>query len=140
MKETPPVSIVSSLRFALVLGAFALSSGCIFSTPQSNSPGSVAVDWTINGSIDPNYCTLSSAASLRLTLYDARGASAGSYDSACTNFSMVVDLPPGTYSADALFVDSAGNARTTTANLAPFTVYRNRVTTIPADFPTNSFF
>ena len=134
------MSIVSSLRFALALGALTLSSGCIVNTTPDNSPGSVAVDWTINGSIDPNYCTLSSAASLRLTIYDARGSSAGSYDSACTNFSTVVDLPPGTYSADALFVDSAGKARTTTANLAPFTVYRNRVTTIPADFPTNSFF
>ena len=94
------MSIVSSLRFALALGAITLSSGCIFSTPQNDSPGSVAVDWTINGSIDPNYCTLSSAASLRLTIYDARGSSTGSYDAACTNFSIPVrwtSRPPLTW-------------------------------------------
>jgi hypothetical protein len=134
------VSIVQSLRVGFVLGMLAASSGCIVNTTPDDSPGSVSIEWTINGSIDPNYCTLSSAALLRVTVYDARGASAGTYDSPCTNFGMVVDLPPGTYSADALFVDAGGKARTTTAKLAPFTLYRNRVTSVPADFPTNSFF
>jgi hypothetical protein len=53
---------------------------------------------------------------------------------------MVVDLAPGTYSADAYFVDSGGKARSTTAKLAPFNIYRNQVTSVPADFPTSSFF
>jgi hypothetical protein len=134
------VSILRTLRFGLVLGAVAVSSGCIVNTTPDNSPGSVELDWTINGGIDPNYCSLSAAASFRATIYDAHGASVGSYDSACTNFAMVVDLQPGTYTADALFVDSGGKARTTTAKLVPFTVDRNRVTTVPTDFPTNSFF
>ena len=134
------MSIARTLRFALVLGAVAVSSGCVVNTTPNNSPGSVAVDWTINGSIDPNYCTLSSAATFRLTIYDSHGASVGSYDSACTNFSVVVDLQPDTYTADALFVDAGGKARTTTATLAPFTIYRNTVTTVPADFPNSSFF
>lgn len=132
--------MAQSLRFALALGALAAASGCIIDTTPSNAPGTVSIEWTINGSIDPNYCTLSSAALLRVTIYDARGGSTGSYESACTNFAMVVDLPPGTYSADALFVDAGGKARTTTAKLAPFTLRRNAVTTVPADFPTNSFF
>lgn len=134
------MSVAQALRVSLVLAALAATSGCLIDTTPNYSPGSASVESTINGSIDPNYCTLSSAATLRVTFYDSRGGSAGSYDSPCTNFGMVVDLDPGTYTADALFVDSSGQARTTTAKLAPFSIYRGSVTTVPVDFPNSSFF
>lgn len=134
------MSVAQALRLSLVLGALAATSGCLVNTTPSYSPGSASIESTINGSVDPNYCTLSSAATLRVTFYDGHGGSAGSYDSPCTNFGMVVDLAPGTYTADALFVDSGGQPRTTTAKLAPFSIYRSSVTTVPVDFPNSSFF
>jgi hypothetical protein len=99
------------------------------------------VDWTIDGTKDPNRCDASGAATLQVSLFAASGAGAGTFVQDCAAFATTIDgLAPDNYSGIARLLDSAGNARTTAVNLVPFDVIGNATVTVALDFPSSSFF
>lgn len=131
------VSLFASTCLALGL------SGCFVSTTNdpvvSDDQGALVVDWTINGSTDPNQCNQSSAATLEIIVVPDSGKSM-TFSQDCDLFGASITLEPGRYSASALLVDSSGKARTTTVDIDPFTIRGNDELHTPIDFPASSFF
>lgn len=133
------VSLFASSCVALAL------SGCVVST--SNDPidtpaagdGTLVIDWTINGTTDPNQCSQSSAATLEIIVVPDVGKSM-TFSQDCELFGASIPLAPGRYSASALLVTSSGDARTTTIDIDPFTIYGDDELHTPIDFPADSFF
>lgn len=127
----------------VVCGVALAASGCIVEPapgPSRSSLGTVQIEWTINGRVDPNLCSQSSAPTLVVDVVDSRGYAVGSYDAACTYFATSIDLYSGTYSARATLLDARGGARTTTVSIAPFRVLGDTTLVVPIDFPSSSFF
>jgi len=121
------------------------STGCVVETSSPPPPATVAesgtfvLDWTIDGSTDPNRCNQSSAATIDIRVY-AGGGLSGEYQQACTSFATSISLAPGTYSADAAFVDGAGTERTTRVPINAFTIRGNDTLDIGVDFPASSYY
>lgn len=121
-------------------------SGCFVSTsnePVDTTPlageGTLVIDWTINGSTDPNQCNQASASKLEIIVVPDVGRSS-TFSQDCDLFGASIPLDPGVYSASALLVDSSGDARTTTVDIDPFTIRGDDELHTPIDFPASSFF
>jgi hypothetical protein len=129
---------VLSLAFAL------LATGCTVQTSSAPPPrgiddGTLALDWSISGSKDPSVCSQSGAAAIDIKVYEAAGGFVGEYQQACSAFATSIQLPAGSYTADAVLIDGAGRPRTTTINVNPFTIHGSDQLDIPVDFPPGSF-
>jgi hypothetical protein len=132
------VSLFASSFLALALG------GCVVSTTADPpvvvaGDGVLVVDWTINGSTDPNQCNQSSATRLEI-IVDPGVGTASTFSQECQAFGTSITLAPGTYSASAVLVDANGSARTTQIDIDPFTIRGDDELHTPIDFPANSFF
>jgi hypothetical protein len=116
-------------------------SGCVVTSnePITTGDGALVVDWTINGSTDPNQCNQSSATMLEIVVVPDIG-SPRTFSQDCEAFGTSIQLEPGSYSASALLVDIDGNARTTTIDIDPFTIRGDDELHTPIDFPASSFF
>ena len=101
--------------------------------------GSLVLDWTIDGSKDPDQCDQGAASALDISVTDANGASAGEFQQSCRAFATTIDLPRGSYTADAVLVDSAGQDRTTPVQIRPFDILGGDELSIPIDFSAGSF-
>lgn len=129
---------------ALSMGAM----GCVVETHSSPAPpadgtvagGTFVLTWSINGSNDPNQCNQSSAAAIDINVYTSSGSSAGTYQQSCSAFSTSISLPPGSYTADAALVDSAGGERTTRVPINGFSIRGNDTLQADIDFPASSFY
>lgn len=119
-------------------------SGCATTDPDvivvTTTAGTLIVDWTIEGRVDPADCQLTGSAVVQIHLVESSGFDAGTYEQDCTVFSTSIVLDPGTYAATALLVDFAGQPRSTVVTLAPFTFFGNDLLRAPIDFPADSFF
>ena len=120
--------------------------GCLVSTSDGPvdvggaSDGTLILDWTIDGSTDPDRCNQSSSETLEIIVVPLNGRQSRSFSQTCDLFATSIDLAPGDYEASALLVDSAGQARTTTLDIDPFRIIGNDELSIPIDFPASSFF
>jgi hypothetical protein len=121
--------------------------GCVIGSssdlPEGTIPvagdGTLIIDWTIDGSTDPNRCNQSSSETLEILVVPADGGRARSFTQACDLFAASIDLAPGDYSASAVLVDAYGKARTTTLAIDPFRILGNDELSTPIDFPASSF-
>ena len=138
-----------NVLLAFVGAALAVSSAGCFVQSSDNSPpppaaveasGTVTIDWALSGSKDPNVCHQSAVDRIRITVNVAGGGSAGTYEQDCGAFATSIPLGAGSYTADAVLVDAAGNPRTTSVPVNPFTIRGNDNLDIPIDFPPDSFF
>jgi hypothetical protein len=102
--------------------------------------GQLTVDWSINGTRDPNQCSQGAAAAIEITVTNSAGLPAGRYQQSCNTFSTSITLDAGTYSAAAYLVDAAGTPRTTTIQINPFTLRGNDNLQTPIEFSADSFF
>ncbi len=133
---------------AIALAALTACSAEVSTTPAPPPPpppgpvgdGTLVLDWTIDGTTDPNRCYQSSSASIAVDVTDVNGGPAGSFQQACTTFATSITLAPGDYGANAHLVDANGNPRTTEVPINPFTIRGNDQLSIPIDFPASSFF
>src|SRR5438552_2331219 len=143
-----PISSLVVIFVCACAGASITSiSGCIVETrsnppPPEPSPatvdGTLTIDWTIDGRTDPNQCNQAVSTSIEITIFSSSGSAVGTYQQACASFATSITLPAGTYTANALLIDSAGNARTTTIAVNPFTLRGNDTLNVPIDFPASS--
>jgi hypothetical protein len=130
-----------SLLFAVTPGCTARIDPTPATTVVGTAPaGQVVVDWTIRSQTDPGDCRLSSASSISIHVVTLGGRDAGTYAQACDAFSTSIALDPGDYEGTARLIDGAGQPRTTTVVIAPFSLWGNDVFQVPIDFPAPSFF
>ena len=106
----------------------------------SSAQGALTVDWSINGTKDPNQCSQGAAAAIEITVIDGNGNSAGVYQQSCSAFATEITLDAGFYSASARLIDSAGTPRTTAVDINPFTIDGDDNLDTPIDFGAESFF
>lgn len=134
----------------LVVAAFAVTAaGCtttvepIDSGPPvvvSSATGALNVDWTINGTTDPNQCVQGGAAAIQIAVTNSLGQDVGTFQQSCTVFSTSITLTAGNYSAAAQLIDATGLPRTTSVFINPFTLYGNDTFSAPIDFSASSFY
>lgn len=141
-----------NLRFLMGVGSAMLAtlSGCVVETADNGSSGpppvhgsgsgSLVVDWTIDGTKDVDQCDQSGSTKIDILVTAANGSPAGEYQQSCAAFATTIDLAPGSYSADALLLDSADQARTTSVHLRTFDILGDDQLTIPVDFDASSFY
>ena len=126
------------IGWALLLGC----TGCTVAADDGRTAvvgGTLRVDWTIDGFSDPGECQLSSASSMDVIVTASDGSSAGEFKESCSAMATRIDLPPGRYSANAVLLDSSGAERTTEIAITPFVISSDTETSIPIDFPSDSF-
>ncbi|HWA72676.1 MAG TPA: hypothetical protein VG937_10085 [Polyangiaceae bacterium] len=127
---------------ALALGL--CSSSCLVETdsdpvPPASERGSLIVDWTINGSRDPDQCDQGDAEAIDVVVYYANGETMAEYQASCRAFVTRIDLPRGQYAADAVLIDASGAERTTVVDMRTFEIFGGDELDIPIDFPASSF-
>jgi hypothetical protein len=99
------------------------------------------MDWTIDGTKDPAQCAASGATTFSVSLYNSGGRLEGQFIQDCAAFATTIDdLIVDVYTGRANLLDTSGSPRTTTIELAPFTVIADTTVAISMDFPTSSFF
>jgi hypothetical protein len=109
--------------------------------PPPPAVGDAIMDWTIAGAKDPAACQQSNATTFHVLLYDSGGGFAGEYVQDCTTFATTIEgLDADKYTAQANLLDEHGQARTTTVNLAPFSVLGGATADVTLDFPSDSFY
>jgi hypothetical protein len=109
-------------------------------TAVGSNSGSLVLDWTIDGSKNPDQCDQSDASTLDITVTTLSGAPVGEFQDSCRAFATAVDLPAGNYSAEAVLLDGSGRDRTTAVQLGTFTLYGDDQLSVPVDFPPSSFY
>ena len=129
--------------FAAVAGcALAFSSaGCNDTTGTVVVPGdtgTLTLKWTVAGSADPGSCAFYGASDLELVVYDAAGAPFTSTTAPCEDFGLTIDLPPGTFSADATLLDPNAVPVSVAAPLDNIRIISGTDITIDLDFPAAS--
>ena len=102
--------------------------------------GTLVLDWSIDGSKDPNQCDQSNSRTLDVTVTRADGANAGEFQQSCRSFATSIDLAPGTYTADAVLLDSSGADRTTAVHVHTFDILGGDELSVPIDFSAGSFY
>ena len=137
------VTLVLPLLAATLSGA---SLGCsvgVSSEPPvvvATAPtGTLTVRWLVTGTASPPACSVYGASTLELVVYDTGGNEVAHANEPCSSFGLSLELPEGTYSAEATLIDSAGNSRTTTKPLQAIEVVAGTDLAIDLDFPASSF-
>jgi hypothetical protein len=130
-----------SLFSSAVLAGCVVSSGDPPPPPPTSLPaeGTLTIDWSINGSTDPNQCNQSSAVSIEITVFASADDSGSTFADACNAFITSIPLARGDYAASAVLVDVNDNPRTTVLDIDPFRILGEDELDIPIDFPANSF-
>jgi len=131
--------ILLSIGLSVALSGCTVDAGGGGSGPVAVDSGSLILDWTIDGTKDPDQCDQAEASTLDVIVSRADGASAGEFQQSCRAFATTIDLAPDSYSADAVLIDSAGEARTTSVHVHSFEILGNDELTIPIDFSAGSF-
>lgn len=102
--------------------------------------GTLVVDWTIELRKDPTDCRLAAADAIQIHVFFQGGADAGTYQQDCGVFATSIVLQPGSYSASAELITNAGQVRSTSVAIQPFSILGGDTLHIPIDFPADSFF
>ena len=132
--------------YACALIAGCLACGCAVSTePDRRSvvvadDGLLTLDWSVDGTTDPDECDQSDAESIDVLITTDRGTSMGNFVQYCDEFVMSIELPPGSYEGNAVLLDSRDQTRTTAVDLGYFEIFGNDELSISVDFPASSFY
>ena len=133
----------SALLGALCLGL----SGCVAEATTDSRPivvgsesGFLVVDWSISGVQDPAACRQSDAEVINIAVETSDGFFIGEFEDACEAFQTSIALAPDAYVADAVLLDSFGDARTTPVDIGFFEIFDDDELVVPVDFPSDSFY
>jgi hypothetical protein len=95
--------------------------------------GALALAWTIEQTKDPAQCEQSHFKTVEVLVTAADGSPAGQFQGSCSSFGIAIGLEPGTYSADALLVDTTFHDRNS-VHLATFEIHSAERLSVPIDF------
>ena len=135
-----------NLRLIFGFAACVVLPGCVVEADDGRDqhPGAgdstLVLDWTIDGSKDPNQCDQSGSSSIDITVTTDGGAEVGEFQQSCDAFATSIDLPPGHYHASAVLIDGGGHDRTTAVQTGGFDLFGDDELTVPVDFPASSFY
>lgn len=137
--------LVLGLALAALASTAAACTASVTPAPEPvpvvvTSTGTLTVDWTINGTKDPDQCSQGAAAAIQITVTDPNLNPVGTFEQSCTAFATSITLNAGQYAAQARLIDAVGTPRTTTIDINPFTILGNDDFTTPIDFSASSFF
>ncbi|HVH46514.1 MAG TPA: hypothetical protein VM925_29430 [Labilithrix sp.] len=96
--------------------------------------GKLEQSWTIEGTKDVTKCEQYKAGLMRTVVLDSKGAVHATELAPCKEFRKTLDLKTDTYSANATFVDGAGNPVSKTLPIAPFTILEDKTVQVSVDF------
>jgi hypothetical protein len=142
------------VRFrAAAIGAAAMLaatlSGCVAQTDDDGhgseavvaaDSGWLIVNFTINGSSDPEQCDQLGASVIGVKVVATNGTPAGEFRQACPAFYSTVALAAGSYSADVVLLDSAGGSRTSSVALQGLEIVGGSPLEVPLDFATHTLY
>jgi hypothetical protein len=100
--------------------------------------GSLTVEWSIFGGLDPLACADIGSDRFELLVYDDFGVFFSEAEAPCEAFGLTVDLPAGRFSADATLVDTLDRAVSTTATLDALDIIVDTDLVVSVDFPAGS--
>ena len=127
-----------------VTAAEEVSAAAVSAAAQPPSPeppaavGTLTVQWTISGRRDPIDCGALGLDRLELSMRAAPGDEARA-DGPCDAFEISVDLSPGTYNGDVVFVDRLDRPVTLAVPLEQVEIVAGREVTKSVDFPVSAF-
>jgi hypothetical protein len=128
-----------------VVGALALGAcGCADSEDEApivvvpRELGSLTVQWSIFGRADRFDCSDVGADRFELLIYDDFGVFFTEAEGPCQTFEFSIDLPTGSFSADATLVDAFDRALSTTTTLEALDIIVDTDLVVSVDFPPGS--
>ena len=131
-------------RIVAAVASLCLATGCVVhdDTPAVivAGDGFLTVDWSVDGSQDPDSCDLAGADSIDILVTTPGGATVGEFTEFCQAFVTSIELAPGTYAGDAVLLDRAGGQRTTAVDLGVFDIFGDDELSVSVDFPASSFY
>jgi len=130
--------VVSLFASSLAAGSLGCTVGVVTPPVEMAATGTLTVTWLMAGTTDASLCAGYGARSLELAVYDEAGNEVTTVDTPCESFSTTVELPEGTYTADATLVDAASRAKSVTKPLSGIDIVAGTDLTIDLDFPTGS--
>lgn len=126
-----------------LLGVVAATTACGDGEPDvvviEETPGQLAIDYTILGSTDPVVCAAVGATDVELVVYDypEYGKTVTKY-AQCELFTVDIDLYSGVYSADVTLVDAFNDSVSVTSELDGLKIVPDTVLVVNVDFPPGS--
>jgi hypothetical protein len=100
--------------------------------------GSLTLEWSIFGRLDPLDCADVGADRFELLVYDDFGVFFTEAEGPCEVFEFSLDLPAGRFSADATLVDTFDRAVSTSTTLDALDIIPNTDLVVSVDFPPGS--
>ena len=124
-------------------------SGCVAQTDDAghgseavvaSDSGWLIVNFTIDGSSDPEQCDKLGASVIGVKVAATDGTPTGEFQQTCPAFYSTIALSPGTYSASVALLDSEGGSRTSSVALQGLEIVGGSPLEIPLDFPTHALY
>ena len=138
------------IRGAMASAAVVLAMGCTVNTTEPTgttttttppaSYGAASIRWSVAGSFDPAACSAHNVTTFDFRALDQATGAMTEATAPCSNFALTINLPPGQYTGNATLLGPDGRAKSTTLNLAPFSVGTGQTTSMDSDFPASSFY
>lgn len=100
--------------------------------------GTLTVRWLVAGTRDGAVCAHYGLEEVAVVVYDETGRPVVRGTAPCAGFSMTIELPEGTYSADVDVSDYRGRRATDTKTLHAIEIVRGTDLAINLDFPLDS--
>ncbi len=127
------------LACSLIVAAAATATGCFSSGEGYYRPsGTLVVDWTVDGTKDPQACRDFGVDRVSVVLRTRSGAFVEELRPLCERFETALELVPARYLVDAVLLDFERFELTTTV-FADASVYDFETTIVPVGFPSDSF-
>jgi hypothetical protein len=128
-----PRQVACSLIMAVV------ATGCFSSGEGDYQPsGTLVIDWTVDGSKDPQACRDFGVDRVSVVVRTRSGAFVEELLPLCERFETAIELVPTRYLVDAVLLDFERFELTTTV-LANASVYDFEIAIVPVGFPRDSF-
>jgi len=123
---------------ALTASASACVAEADFVVAGNGPTGVLTTRWSIAGTFDDRLCADYYAERMELVIANASGGAAGTFSQPCEQFELSVELPTGSYVADATLIGYDGAPVSTTLTLQPFRIVRDTEIFVDTDFPADS--
>ena len=123
------------------LAVFA-ATGCVVvenDPPPSPYYGTLATNWTLDGSDHPSVCSYYGVDRVDVAVYDDRGDFVVDAQPICEDFGVSFEMPDGVYSAEITLLAPGGSALSDTV-VVPVDVWADEITVIQIDFPDASIY
>jgi hypothetical protein len=130
MSSTSSKAVIVLLAVGSMIGV----AGC-----DDDDVGVIRQSWTINGSTDPQNCSIRGAAQMRVIAIDQERVVRSTQFAACGDFNISIPLDPGFYDMAATFISADGRAVSRTQTISDVPVADDEETFINLDFVAVTF-